>query len=485
MKGLSKSKLLQHCQCPKRLWLNTYSPELAEDVGDAAQRMATGTQVGEVARALHTNGLLIEGKTLTRALALTQQALNETPKRPLFEATFKHDPVLVRADLLLPVRNGYRLVEVKSSSSVKDYHYADAAVQAWTLRGVGLKLVKVEIAHINSQFIYPGGEDYRGLFTHADATQETTEIAGEIPGWVQAAQRTLAGKEPSIEPGDQCSEPFECPFRAYCDPDSVDDSGYPPEILPYGKTVAKKLREEGYTDLRQVPKGRLEKGNHIRIWKACVTGEATLNPEAGKLLKRYPYPRYYFDFETINPAVPTWAGTRPYQQVPFQWSCHREDKDGTVEAREFLASDADDPRRACAENLLQALGNSGPIFAYNASFEKGRIKELSEAFPDLKTALDVVNKRFVDLLPIAKEHYYHPDMRGSWSIKAVLPTIAPDLDYEDLDVADGGMAQEAYREMIHPETSAKRRQALRKALLEYCGQDTLALVRLARFFQGA
>jgi len=189
---------------------------------------------------------------------------------------------------------------------------------------------------------------------------------------------------------------------AYCDPDGADDEGYPPEILPYGKTVAKQLREEGFTDLREVPKGRLEKENHIRVWKASVTGKATLDPQAGKMLKKYPYPRYYFDFETINPAVPMWAGTRPYQQVPFQWSCHREAKNGTVQASEYLAADAEDPRRACAESLLEALGTSGPIFAYKASFESGRIQELSEAFPDLKVRLDAVNERIVDLLRLPR-----------------------------------------------------------------------------------
>lgn len=484
MKGLSKSRLLSYRQCPRRLWLHTFRPELAEDDAAAAARFATGTQVGEIARNLHTDGLLIVGETLARSLTLTRQALQATPKRPLFEATFEHDKVLVRADLLLPVRKGYRLVEVKSTTTVKDPHYEDAAVQAWVTREAGMTLAAVEIAHIDNAFVYPGNNNYGSLFTHVDVTRETQALGREVPAWVKGARHTLAGKEPDIEIGDQCHQPYDCPFFGYCNPDSEDTEGYPPEILPHGKTVAKELRAEGYTDLREVPKGRLTKENHVRVWKASVTGKATLDLQAGKLLRKYPYPRYYFDFETINPAVPIWAGTRPYQQVPFQWSCHREDKNGTVVASEFLANDAEDPRRACAESLLKAVGKSGPVFAYNASFESLRIKELGAAFPDLKTSLDAVNKRFVDLWPIAKKHYYHPDMRGSWSIKAVLPTVAPELNYENLNVADGGKAQVTFMEMLHPDTRARRRKVLRAWLLEYCNQDTLALVRLARFFQG-
>jgi len=196
-----------------------------------------------------------------------------------------------------------------------------------------------------------------------------------------------------------------------------------------------------------------------------------------------PRPRFFLDFETISFGVPVWAGTRPYRQLPFQWSLHVECEGGGLEHREFLDTSGEPPMRACAESLLEALGDAGPILVYTG-FERARIDELAARFPDLAPALRAAAARLVDLHPIVREHYYHPAMMGSWSLKAVLPTIAPDLDYAQLDeVRDGEMAQTAYLEAISPQTAPERRAALRESLLRYCEVDTLAMVRLARFLE--
>jgi hypothetical protein len=247
--------------------------------------------------------------------------------------------------------------------------------------------------------------------------------------------------------------------------------------------MAATLRAEGYTDLRDVPAERLGNLNHQRVWRTSKSGQAELKPEAGKIIAALPYPRYYIDFETINPAVPAWAGTRPYMQVPFQWSCHIETTKGVMTHCAFLADGQSDPRRPFAMSLIDAVGTHGPVFVYNAPFERSRMQELAEYYPDLAPALEAAIDRIVDLLPIAREHYYHPDMRGSWSIKAVLPTIAPDLAYDNLEVANGGMAQDAFAEMMQPETLPERRVQLRDALLLYCERDTVAMVRIAHYFE--
>lgn len=382
------------------------------------------------------------------------------------------------------MRGGYDLVEVKSSTGVKAYHLEDAAVQTWVVRSAGVRLSRIQVAHIDNSFVYPGNENYQGLFAHSDITLEVHPITREVPEWVKAARCTLAGEEPDIEPGEQCHDPFECPFLTHCCPDAdEEEDSYPPEILPYGKKIAATLRAEGFHDLRDVPEGTLTKAKHERIREASVTGKEFLDPQAGEILRAYPYPRYYLDFETIQFAVPIWTGTRPYQQLPFQWSCHRESANGRLQAGQYLASDAGDPRDAFLDSLLAYIKTGGPIFVYNAGFERSRLQELMEAFPDREDEIDVLCNRLVDLLPLARDYYYHPDMRGSWSIKKVLPTVAPEQNYDDLTVGDGGMAQQSYLEMLQSETPAPRREELRAALLAYCHQDTLALVRLARYFQ--
>jgi hypothetical protein len=194
-----------------------------------------------------------------------------------------------------------------------------------------------------------------------------------------------------------------------------------------------------------------------------------------------PYPRHYLDFETISFVVPRWIGTRPFQQVPFQFSCHVESVPGEFAHHAFLDLSGASPLRSFVEALLQAVGTTGAVVVWNQSFEAGRIRELAEMFPQHAEALNSIIKRMVDLLPIYREHYYHPAMMGSWSIKAVLPTIAPDLDYANLEVGDGGAAQEAYLRAISPDASDSERETLRQALLKYCERDTWAMVRLAQW----
>jgi hypothetical protein len=482
MHGLSKSRIVEHRQCPRRLWLKVNRPEL-EEVGDGVMaRFAAGNTVGDVARTLYPNGVLVEQPDLAQALLETARLMFEPP-RPLFEATFQKDGVLVRVDLLLPDGDRWRLAEVKSSTSVKPYHLTDAAVQAWVLRQSGVALSTVEIAHIDTSFVYPGEHDYRGLLNHVDITAEIAGMEAEIPAWIAAARETLSGPDPETACGAQCHDPFECPFLGFCSP-PVAGEEFPVEILPYGGKVAAQLREEGYKDLREVPEGRLSNPKHVRVWNVTRENLPVLDAAAGGILRGLPYPRHYLDFETMQFVVPIWAGTRPYAQVPFQWSCHVEGEVGVISHREFLADGTGDPRREFAETLVEVLGDAGPILVYSA-FEATRMRELAEAFPALALALNAAIARIVDLLPIARNHYCHPEMRGSWSIKAVLPTIAPDLAYDDLAVSDGGMAQEAFGEMLLPETTPERRAELREGLLRYCERDTVAMVRVARRFQDA
>lgn len=482
---LSKSRLVAYKQCPKRLWLQIYRRELAEQNDAVENRMAQGHLVGKAAQRLYPEGRLIAQVTdLTSALRETDEALAQPGDITLFEPALRCSDVLVRADILERRGGTYRLIEVKASTKVKDYQVIDAGIQTWVLRGAGLAVERTELAHINDQFVYPGSGDYRGLFTHVDITTAIVPLQEQIPAWIAAAQRDLAGPMPDIAVGPQCTHPFECEFMAFCAPNAAE---YPVAILPHGAKLAQQLRDEGYADLRDVPVDRLAREDHLRIWRATTNGEAERSPGAAEKLAALPWPRYFLDFETVGPAVALWQGTRPYQKIPMQWSCHRQDADGRLTPLPpFLDTQGADPRRVFAERLVTAIGETGPIMVYNASFERSVILALAEAFADLAPALQAMVARLFDLLPVVRAHYYHPSMMGSWSIKRVLPTIAPDLDYANLDdVRSGHMVEPAYFEMIDPDTPAERRKVLEDALLTYCERDTLAMVRLAEFFAGA
>ena len=481
---LSKSRLVAYRQCPKRSWLQIHRRDLAEHSEAAENRMAQGHLVGAAAQRLFTGGRLIGHVTdLTSALQETAEALAQPGDITLFEPALQCADILVRADVLERRGGTYRLIEVKSSTKAKGYQVTDAGIQTWVARGAGLAIERTELAHINNQFIYSGHGDYRGLFTNVDVTDAVQPLQEQIPTWIAAAQRDLAGPMPDIAVGPHCNDPHACEFASFCAPSA---SQYPVSILPHGGKLVRQLRAEGFDDLRDVPVDRLSRDDHLRIWRASTSGEAELTPGAAAKLAARPWPRYFLDFETVGPAVPLWPGTRPYQKIPMQWSCHRQDADGTLaQLPAFLDTVGDDPQRAFAERLVAAIGDAGTIMVYNASFERGVILALADTFPDLAPALQAMAARLFDLLPFAREHYYHPAMMGSWSIKCLLPTIAPDLDYANLDgVQSGDMVEPVYFEMIDRATSVERRRVLENALLRYCERDTLAMVRLTEFFGG-
>lgn len=483
---LSKSKISSGLQCERRLWLETFNREAVEVTAEAQAAFDVGNEVGEIARQLFGPGVLIGHQdALDRAIAETQERIFARPRPTLFEAAFRYSDVLVRADVLKPVRGGFDLIEVKSSTTVKDQYLNDCAIQAWVISRAGVPLRRIHVAHIDNTFVYQGDGNYTGLLVTEDVTAAVHECMTQVPGWVKRFKQVLVGKEPKITTGAHCGSPYQCPCFDYCRALEPAGPPYPVEILPRPGKLLLALREEGYVDLCKVPVSKLKNARHLRVRAASISGKPFLDPQAGKEVGKLVYPRFYLDFETVNFAVPRWAGTRPYQQLPFQWSCHIEKADGSLEAKMFLDLSGQPPMRAFAESLLNVLTRRGPILVYNAPFEVGRIKDLAKLFPDIAGRLEALLPRVVDLLPIAREHYYHPDMMGSWSIKKVIPTIAPELDYENLEnVASSGDAPLAYLEATHPETTEARRTELDAALRRYCANDTLAMVRLVGKFAG-
>lgn len=317
--GLSKSRVLSGIQCHRRLWLETFRREAAKVDASAEARFAAGHEVGDLARALLGPGILIgHVKELDAALAETLQIMATRPDATLFEAAFQHAGVLVRADVLRPVAGGYDLIEVKASTQVKDYQLDDCAVQAWVITKSGVPLRRVCIAHVNRDFVYQGDGNYRGLLVTEDQTDAICSRVQQVPGWIDSLKAVLQNPEPTIHTGDQCHVPFECPFFDYCRSREPAGPEYPVTILPRAGKLATQLQAEGYDDLLTVPPSRLTHPLHRRIQDASLSQRPFLDGRVGVVLRGLGYPRCYLDFETVDFAVPRWAGTRPYQQIPFQ-----------------------------------------------------------------------------------------------------------------------------------------------------------------------
>jgi hypothetical protein len=480
---LSKSKFLSGLQCHKRLYLEVHHPFLATKPDAATQAMFDmGTEVGELARSRFSGGVLVTAGYRQTEAALTQTAelIRDLTVPAIFEAAFVHSGVLIRADILERVRTaegqpcGWRLIEVKSSTKVKDVHLEDLAVQSEVILGAGLALLSVGLMHINTGYLYRGGAiDLTELFAIQDLSEAVAQRRAEVPGRLFDMTRMLLETQPPvIEPDRHCHTPYECPFWDHC---TKDKPARWIHYLPGSKQVVSQMIQQGVTTIDEIPSG----AKLSPVQRRVKENVEWMSAELGPVLKAVQYPVHHLDFETVMLAVPRFSETRPYQALPVQWSNHVEQATGELRHEEFLHKDMSDPREVLAESLLASLGNTGNICVYSP-YERSVIEQLAEALPSLRTALRALVKRIWDLHPIVRDHYYHPLFDGSYSLKEVLPALVPSLGYDDLVIKEGGHAASQYYRMVFLETDWVERATIEEALLRYCARDTLAMVELRR-----
>ncbi len=407
-----------------------------------------------------------------------------------------------RADALIWTANGYVLSETRASTfplkadkvthgQPEENHLADVAIQTWLTEESGLPVSGVELNLIDNRWRYPGAGDYAGLFRPLDVTGKIQSISAKVPAWLAGARSVLAGQIPQATRGKQCNAPYPCPFYEYCGTLEPPPEAHPIDLLPDagGKALAKRLRAaKGYVSILQPDPEELAGPNaalYRRIQAAHRLGVGILEPGSAAVVNALPFPRYYFDFEGINLPVPRWCGVRPFEQIPFQWSCHIERAPGIFEHAEFLDLSGDDPSEGCIAQMIAAidLTDQGCILVYSENYERGVLRGLADRHPRYYPVLHGYIDRLVDLLPIVKNNFYHPSMRGSFSIKRVSPVVAEDLDYSGSDdVQDGTGAQLAYLSAAFGlPVATKSKTLLARQLRTYCCQDTWAMVELVYF----
>jgi len=481
---LSKSRFMAGLQCHKRLYLELYAPEIAAEVDETTlARFRTGTSVGELARQRFAGGRLVayDHQHHADAEAETRALLDDRNVLTVYEAAFSYDDVAVRADIIARQRaREFDLIEVKSTASWKEPHLFDLAVQVYVLEGAGMQVDRACLMHLNRDYVYQGGAyDLDQLFTCVDLTERVRAMQPDVAAALAAMRLPLwADEPPPITTGPQCTAPYACPFYDHC---HGDEPEHPIHELPGRRSrLLQELAELGIADIRHIP----PEFNGLtvlqqRVRDAVRAGNRYHDPAIAAALAKAQFPVHFVDFETFMPALPVFAGTRPYQVIPFQWSDHVLLADGQASHREFLHDGPDDPRRRFAESLLDAVGVTGSIVVYTG-YEENRLRELEEALPEFASRLAQVRARLFDLHPVIKVHVYDPAFHGSFSIKVVLPALVPHLGYDDLEIADGLVASLAYEELRDASTSRDRATELRLNLLAYCRRDTEAMLELFR-----
>ena len=501
---LTKTDLQSMLQCQRKLWLEHYQPQCAVDEPAKQRRTTDGQTVGRYAREQLGKDFIWPrgGEDPVVAAAAAKAQLKASPQRAAAEVPMTFGGFYARADALVPASHGYILRETKAATfplkkdkttadTPDQHHIDDVAMQAWVMAQAGIPLAHAELNLLDNRWRYPGAGDYSGLFRQLDVTDAAMLRQAMMPEWLAQAQHVLQGAMPQITTGRHCSEPYSCPFLDYCKPLDPPAVEHPIELLPDapGKKLAKTLREnKGYASLLEVPPEAFtgeRAALYKRIQTAHRTGQGIREPASRDAIQALPYPRYYFDFEGIDLPVPRWPGVRPYEQIPFQWSCHIERSPGHIEHKDFIDLSGDDPSLPCLERMRTVIdpADGGPIIVYFAAYERSVLEALAQRHPRYAGLMSAYTSRLFDLLPVVKQHFYHPKMRGSFSIKKVLPAIYNDLDYENLPgVRDGTGAQMAYLQAVFDcAGDDDKKSKLRNQLLQYCEQDTWGMVEIAYF----
>ena len=360
---------------------------------------------------------------------------------------------------------------------MKPEYITDAAIQTYVVRGAGLPVGGAYLLHLNKEYVYQGGAyDLEQLFVLDDITAQVEAYLPSIPALLGQMKTMLAGACPEVLIGRRCANPYDCGFVGYCHSFLPE---YPVTDLPRLRDdLLAELLGQGILSTRDIPLSHpgLD-ANQRAVCQVVQAGEPCFGEGLTAELAGLEFPLHFLDFETVGPALPLYAGTRPFQTIPVQWSCHTLHADGTLEHHEFIHREKTDPRPSLTERLLAVLAGPGTVVSYTA-YEATVLKNLAEALPEKAAAIADVQDRLFDLNKVIGRHVQHPDFHGSTSLKRVLPALVEDLSYEGLAIANGEVAMLRYGEAVWGDLPERESGAIFEDLLTYCEMDTMAMVRL-------
>jgi hypothetical protein len=487
---LSKSTFVRGSKCLKSLYLYKHHYDLRDEVSQQQQAIFDqGHEVGMLARELFPAGTdcsVSPAYNYSESIKKTNEAIANGAK-VIYEAGFVFNNVYVAVDILVQKKGRWFIYEVKSSTSVKDYHLLDAAIQLYVIQGCGLRVSQASIVHIDTGYVRNGNLDPKQLFNIADVTKEAKDYQSRIETELPVMLNVVASQTvPNMNIGAQCNKFYGCDFHGQCWK-HFEDVEFPVYTISRLSEDKKwELIDNGILCQTQIGDSfSLSVNQRTQVF--CNQNKSSLAPDVRALsefISEIKFPVSFLDFETFNTAIPLFDNTKPYGQVPFQYSLHTVYESGELKHAEFLGNGKSDPRRALVEALINDIEPIGSVLCYYMSFERSRLEELADEFPQYRVKINQVISRLVDLIvPFRSKYIYDYRMNGSASIKDVLPALIPDLSYDDLEIGNGGDASQAYLDLLH-ECDDKIILATRTNLLEYCKLDTFAMVKLFDYIKG-
>jgi CRISPR/Cas system-associated exonuclease Cas4 (RecB family) len=490
---ITKTDYLEYTFCKKNLWLKKHKPELFDGVelSDFEKKIIEeGNLADEEARHLFKGGVLVDSQGDWAVLDTKKYISKKTPV--IFQATFLQNNFFIRADILVynNIRNGFELYEVKASNDIKrvaPHNYInDLAFQKSVIELSGLSIIKTGVIHLNKDYKRQGKLDYNRLFVIADISDEVELAQDEVKKQMEDMKKYLGSEE---EKGCEClyrGRSNHCTTFNYSNPDVPDYSVHDINRIGASKKLFYDWIDKRIFKIEDIPNPEKLKGIKKLQYDSVILGKPIINKIAIKEeLSRLRFPLQFFDYEGFTGAIPMFDGFGAYEQIPFQYSLHIMQEDGSLEHREFLITEPKtDLTKPLIERMKKDINPKGTVIAWYITYESQRNKKLVELHPNDADFLNQINDNMFDLMSIFSNGYYlDPDFKGSSSIKKVLPVLVPELTYKNLNISKGDQASERWQKMISSETSAEEKEAIKRDLLQYCKLDTLAMVKIYQFLK--
>ena len=482
---LSKSTYIRGLQCDKSLYLYKHHYNLKDPISKSTQVIFDqGNEIGILAQKLFPNGVDASPPNHFRMIdsVLKTEKFINNGETIIYEATFNFNDVLAALDILVKDSDGWRAYEVKSSTKVSDTYIKDAAIQYYTIINSGIELKDISIVHINNQYERNGELNVHELFKIESVLSDVLDYLPEIPEKINHFKNVIQSPEvPKIKIGTHCTSPYDCDFKGTC-------WKHIPEYSVFdisGLNIKKKfdLYDKGIVTIDEInlDEVALNANQELQVKSEINQSIHIEKDKLNSFLEQLNYPLYFLDFETFGSGIPLYSKSKPYQQLVFQYSLHiQETSTSGIKHKEFLAYTDKDPRKDFIKRLITDCGVSGDILVYNIGFERGKLNDLSEAFPEYSDELSEIINRLKDLMiPFQKKWYYTPEMKGSYSIKSVLPALVPGMSYDELEIKEGGSASNIFLSMVKG-TFTGEDEKTRDNLKEYCKLDTLAMVEILK-----
>ena len=482
---LSKSTFIRGLQCEKSLYFHKHHYNLKDPIPSLLQTtFEQGTKIGILAQKLFPNGVDASPENHFKMVESVRKTLDYINKREsiIYEATFLYNDVISALDILVKDNDGWKAYEVKSSTKVTDTYIKDATIQYYTIINSGIELKDISIVHINNKYSLKGELDINKLFTIKSVYNEVLDFLPQIPNEIKRLKDVVDSNEiPQVDIGLHCFDPYDCDFKGTCWKHIPEYSVF--DISNLNKKKKFDLYSKGIITLDQIDLNNttLNSNQKLQVQSEIQRSVLIDKDKIRIFIDDLNYPLYFLDFETIRSPIPLFENSRPFQQIVFQYSVHiKQTPRSEVDHEEYLANPDGDPRIGFVKKIIEDCGTEGDILVYNIGFERSKLVDLIEVFPQYSEKLENIINRLKDLMiPFKKKWYYKPEMRGSYSIKSVLPALTDNLSYDSIEIKEGGTASNTFLQMINKSFKGDE-EVKRKQLLVYCKLDTEAMVEILK-----